>query len=398
MNYAEQSQAAGRHIFPDLTRAFALIGIVLVNVGVIAYPMMKGYSDGGLNTPLDEAAMFSTSAFFLLKSYTLFSFMFGVGFAYQIRSAERKGAGFAGQYWRRILGLLILGLLHVALIFQGDILVTYAILGSILFLFRKAAVKTLKRWAIAIYSLQIIAIGFLAFAISMGEKYAPEDMILEKEKMEAGIAMSREAFSNGSFLEAVSFRFIEWSQVVTFGILIQGFGALAFFLFGLAAVRAGHISNPSAPIWKTFRRIFLPIGILGSLFAAYVLTTAEDQMMGPQMMLGLMLITLFAPFSTAGYLGLIAKWAEGPLTPLKIFMARGGTASLTAYLLQGLILSLIFNNYGLGYFREIGAAGCVFIALLVGVFTVSFSSLWRTKFARGPMEYILRHWTYLGRK
>ncbi|MDA8708803.1 DUF418 domain-containing protein [Hellea sp.] len=391
MNYVEQSQAAGRHVFPDLTRAFALIGIVLVNVGAIAFPMMKGYIDGGLNTPLDQAAMFSTTAFFLLKSYTLFSFMFGVGFAYQMQSAERHGTGFAGRYWRRVFGLLVLGLLHVALLFQGDILVMYAILGSILFLFRKSTVKTLKRWAISIYSFQVVLVGFGALA----QKYVPEEMAKEIEVMKDSVIESRAVFGDGTFIESVSLRFAEWSEIIIFGMMIQGFGALAFFLFGLAAVRADIITNPSAPIWKKFRRIFLPIGIAGSLAAAYVFSTAGD-MMGPDMMLAMALVTLFAPFSTAGYLGLIAKWAEGPMTPFKTFIARGGTASLTAYLMQGLILSLIFNNYGLGLYREIGAAGCVLIALLTGIFTVSFTSLWRKKFTRGPMEYLLRSWTYLG--
>jgi len=79
-------------------------------------------------------------------------------------------------------------------------------------------------------------------------------------------------------------------------------------------------------------------------------------------------------------------------------MARGGTASLTAYLMQGLLLSLLFNNYGFGLYRSIGAAGCIAIALIVGIFTISFSSLWRKKFARGPMEYLLRRWTYLNEK
>jgi len=396
MNYIEQSQSAGRHVFPDLSRAFALIGIVLVNVGVIAYPMMKGYLDGGLTTSLDQAAMFGTTGFFLLKSYTLFSFMFGVGFAYQMQSAQRHGTGFAGRYWRRIIGLLLLGLLHVALIFQGDILVIYAILGSILFLFRKTSVKALKRWAISIYSLQVVLVSFFALAMALGQKYAPEEIAKEIEKMEASVVKSRAVYGEGSFADSIALRFAEWSEIITFGMLMQGLGALAFFLFGLAAVRAGIISNPSAPIWKKFRRVFLPIGIIGSLGAAYVFLSAGDAM-GPKMMLAMALITLFAPFSTAGYLGLIAKWAEGPMTPFKIFMARGGTASLTAYLMQGLILSLIFNNYGLGLYREIGAAGCVSIALLTGIFTVAFASLWRKKFTRGPLEYLLRGWTYLGR-
>lgn len=64
--------------------------------------------------------------------------------------------------------------------------------------------------------------------------------------------------------------------------------------------------------------------------------------------------------------------------------------------MQGLILSLIFNAYGFGLFEQVGAAGCVAIAFGVALFTVIFASLWRTKFKRGPLEYVLRGWTYLG--
>ncbi|MCF6275876.1 MAG: DUF418 domain-containing protein, partial [Robiginitomaculum sp.] len=156
------------------------------------------------------------------------------------------------------------------------------------------------------------------------------------------------------------------------------------------------LSNSSAPIWAKFRKYYLPIGVLGSGLGAWILLGGEG-LMDPTMMLGMFLIVLFAPFSTAGYLGLIAKWAEGPVTKLKTFIARGGTATLTAYLMQGLLMSLIFNAYGLGLFGKLGAAQSIGIALLVALFTIVFASLWRTKFTRGPMEYLLRWWTYLGK-
>lgn len=74
--------------------------------------------------------------------------------------------------------------------------------------------------------------------------------------------------------------------------------------------------------------VSLPIGILGSLFGAYMLMKSSNGR-DADMMIGMALIILFAPFSTAGYLGLIAKWVSGPMTALKIFMARGGTSTLT---------------------------------------------------------------------
>ena len=121
MNYTAETDAAGRHVLPDLARSFALIGIALVNVSVIAYPMMSGYLDGGLRSPADYGADFLVSALFLFKSYTLFAFMFGVGFAYQIMSAEKYGANFKAQYIRRILGLLAFGALNIVFLFAGDI-------------------------------------------------------------------------------------------------------------------------------------------------------------------------------------------------------------------------------------------------------------------------------------
>ena len=82
MSYLQETKNAGRHIFPDLARAWALIGIALVNVGLFAWPGMKGgYAAGGLETGVDQAAFFGVNALFTMKSYTLFSFMFGVGFA-----------------------------------------------------------------------------------------------------------------------------------------------------------------------------------------------------------------------------------------------------------------------------------------------------------------------------
>ncbi len=396
MTYLEESQAAGRHIFPDLARAWALFGIALVNVGVMAWPMMEGYHAGGLESGADRAAFFGVNALFLMKSYSLFSFMFGVGFAYQMQSAERRGVGFSGRYWRRIIGLLFFGAINIAFLFQGDILVMYAILGSILFLFRKSSASVLRKWGIGVYIVQVLVVGAFAGMFAMGMAFAPEEMGKSFAEMEAQSEAAMAVYGEGTFVQSIAQRATEWGSVITFGMLMQGIGALAFFLLGFAAVRNNSIADPSAPVWKRSRRIFLPIGLVISAAGAWLLIQPSETLMNPQMMFGMFLIALGSPFSTFGYLGIIAKWSESPAGPIKTFFARGGTASLTAYLMQGLLLSVIFNNYGLGFFAELGAAACIGIALGVALFTVAFASLWRTVFSRGPLEYILRGWTYMG--
>jgi uncharacterized protein len=395
MTYLEQNAATGRHIFPDLVRAFALLGIVLVNVAYFAWPGPDTYYYADTMTSLDQGAIFAVDSLFLMKSYTLFSAMFGAGLAYQMMSAERRGVAFGPQYFRRMLGLFILGLLHVWIAFVGDILLTYAVIGCLLFLFRNISVKALRRWGYTFLILQFAIIGLMAVGIGALEAFDPQGSAEVMAEMQAEMDGYFDLYSNGSFLEAANGRMQEFGAYAHFIIAFQGLGVIAFFLFGLAGVKSGVLENPDAPLWKKSRRIFLPIGVIISAIGAWCFLTSDAYLSG-RGLLGLLIIFAGSPFSTLGYLGLIAKWSAGPMTAFKEFLARAGTSTLSAYLLQSVILSLIFCGYGLGLYGQVGAAGCVAIAFVVGVFTLSFSSLWRTKYARGPMETLLRAWTYLG--
>ena len=408
-SYHEDSAAAGRQILPDLVRAWALFGICVVNVGVLAWPMASSYnySPEGLAGDADVAAFFAVNAFFLMKSYSLFSLMFGVGFAYQMASVERRNEAavfddasqtaisFAGRYWRRILGLFLFGFLNVALFFIGDILVVYATLGSLLFLFRKSSAKTLITWGIVLYVFQIAFIGLAALGMWAGTTFDPEGMKATAAEMATMDEDAVAAFRDGSLTDAILYRLVEFSEGFFFILSFQGIGALAFFLFGLACVRNGVIADPSAKIWSRARTIMLPIGVLISAAGAWFLSQAQG-MIDPTMFFGLTLITLGSPFSSFGYIGLIAKWAEGEGGPIRSFFARGGTSSLTAYLMQNAILSFTFAAYGFGQFAQWPASMAIGYAALVALFTIAFASLWRLYFSRGPLEYILRGITYGG--
>lgn len=384
-----------RALFPDLARACALIGIAVVNVGLFAYPSTIGYSAGGLRSPIDEIAWFTVAALFLFKSYTLFSVMFGVGFAHQLDAAARVGASFAARYWRRLAGLLAFGALNIAAFFYGDILVIYALLGALLFAFRRTSPRTLVRWGIGLYAVQVLVIAALAAALWAWAAFAPGEVAATRaETIEEGAALTAR-FLSDSFPTVASARISLWTEEILFGVAFQGFGVLAMFLFGLSAARRGLVADPSAPFWRRARIIGLPIGIALNLIGAALLSNGGDSF-DPAQTAGLTLIVLGSPFSTAGYLGLIAAWAARPPTPATRFLARAGSATLTAYLLQGLLLSLVFSGYGLGLYGELGAGACIGIAALVAGASLAFTGVWRARFARGPAEMLLRGWTYLG--
>ena len=118
-----------RALMPDYLRLIALFGIVIVNVQLIAFPFLIEFRSWVGTNFLDKATLWFVAGFAMLKTYGLFSFMFGVGLGFLMRSAERRGMNFGLLYRNRMIGLLILGILHGCLFYPGDILVLYAATG-----------------------------------------------------------------------------------------------------------------------------------------------------------------------------------------------------------------------------------------------------------------------------
>lgn len=390
----DTAAAPARALMPDLIRAFALFGIALVNVMMFSQPMGRGFTEGGLDTGLDQAAFLGMVGLFALKSYPLFSMMFGAGLAYQLYAAERVGADFKARYFRRMTALIIMGIAHFIFFWIGDILLLYGVLGCVLFMLRDTSPKKLVKIGVILIALNAGLMFLMGGLMWLGETYAPEAMAAAgtEEMIEAALA----ALGEGSFLQAAAWRLGQLPMVFTTGLMTQGIAAFGFFCFGLAAVRNGVIDNPDAPIWRRARRVFLPIGLVGSFAGAWILLTAPT-LAGSQMMLGSGVLMAFSAFSSLGYAGLIAALSTGEPGPIRRFLARAGSASLTAYLLQSVIFSLIFTAYGLGQFGQMTAAGAIGTAALVAIASLVFTGLWRGFAPRGPMEVLLRRATYWGR-
>src|SRR3990167_8314845 len=125
--------AVGREHAIDALRGFALLGILMVNAGSFASTYFGvGVSDPAFSRPVDHAVRWLVRFFFETKFYLLFSMLFGYSFALQMDAAQRTGSAFVPRFLRRLLGLALLGLVHAWLLFAGDILVTYALLGVLL--------------------------------------------------------------------------------------------------------------------------------------------------------------------------------------------------------------------------------------------------------------------------
>ncbi|MGP9792103.1 DUF418 domain-containing protein [Roseinatronobacter sp. NSM] len=359
---------------PDYLRLVALFGIVVVNVQYIAFSALHGFADPVAETPLDAITLWLVNGLALLKTYGLFSFMFGVGLGFLMRSASRQGLPFGRVYRNRMIGLATLGVAHGCLFFPGDILTIYAVTGSILYLFRDWQVGRLVRVGAALLIVQTL----IAPVLLLAAPQTPADIV----------AMERAILTEGGFLEAVMLRSIGFAVIMPFFLVIQGTAALGWFCLGLAAVKSGMIDDAGHPLWRRARRWCLGPGVVLGLVGA-----ALGQW-GPPVP-GAVLTVAAAPIATLGYLGLIAALSRPPGPIVAQALAAGGS-SLSIYLGQSIILSTIFSGYGLGLWNSVDRLTAIIIGVAVTSGLIGALLIWRSRFALGPFEWVLRRITYHG--
>ncbi len=383
-----------RALMPDLIRAFALLGIAIVNVAGFAQPLSAGFYGPGLETPADRFAFGAMASLFLMKSYPLFAMMFGAGLAWQMAAATRSGADAGARYFRRMAALVVIGVLHFTFFWFGDILIIYGLLGCLFFLMRGLSVKALIGTGAALILINTAILLLIAALISAGEAHAPEAIAEARDPLNDTAQI--EMFTQGAFLQVASWRLSQLPFFLTGALFQQGIAVFGYFCFGLAAFKAGVIDQPQARIWRLSRWVFLPAGLLGSLWGGGLLLGA-DAMISGQFMLGNALLMAFSAFSALGYVGLIALFSTGTPGTIRRFLARAGSASLSAYLLQSLVFSFIFAGYGFGLFGHMSAAQAILTAIVVGLGSLALTGIWRSFAPRGPMEVLLRRITYWGR-
>lgn len=394
MTATAQTETTGRALMPDLIRAFALIGIAVVNVLGFSQPLSQGFYEGGLTDSADRIAFAAMAGLFLMKAYPLFSMMFGAGLEWQMVASERAGADASARYFRRMAALFILGLLHFVFFWVGDILMTYALLGCLLYANRSMSIRTLILTGSGLVLLNAIFLFVMAALMSLAETYAPEEMAAA---MGGQIDASQiAALGSGSFLDAALWRLVQLPVLYPSVLMQQGLAVFGFFCFGLAAARSGIIDQPAARICRLARLLFLPAGLAGSTWGALILLDAGSQV-SARFMFGSAVIMLFSPLSALGYAGLIALASGMRPGALGRFIARAGSASLSAYLFQSVVLAFVFSAYGLGWFGRMGARDAILTALATALASLAFTGLWRSFFSRGPMETLLRRFTYTGR-
>jgi uncharacterized protein len=368
----------------DALRGFALLGILLVNIMAFASAFYGlEIADPTFSSIFDRAVHLVIALFFEMKFYLLFSFLFGYSFTLQMRSAEKAGEAFVPRLLRRQAGLWLIGVTHAVLLFHGDILTTYAVLGVVLLMLRNRsddALFRLAKWLVILVAIAWGALGILATL---------EPIPLDRSAILAAAEATELAF-RGNWQTVIVQHLMELSTIWVIVGLLQAPSALAMFLLGLIAGRHKMLARPreNRALFRRLLRAGLWIGLPGAVIYAYASVEMLDS---PIAIIGLSVGLITGPFLTGAYVGgMMLFFGSKAGERLRNLLAPAGRMALSNYLMQSLFAALIFHGYGLGLIGKVSPLATVLIAL--GIFTAQLfiSRWWMARFVYGPLEWVLR--------
>ena len=370
-----------RDTAPDVLRGFALLGILVVNIQFMGLNSDQGARGEWVQGFANGSATFIISAIFAGKFYLLFSFLFGYSSNYIIRGEAANGA----RWIKRCIALILLGILHFTFLWHGDIIFMYGLFGLLLTAFFFRTDRTLKIWSRSFFGVSAFLFLLFGALVFIVERVLNEDLQVTTESNLDVI------LRDGTFVESIPARLELWSYSILSGVFLQGGLAFAAFLLGLRMARSQFLSSPidstkNSQLIKYGLIFGVPIQVIVGL-----VMVQNEQMSKPSEALYLMALAvsfLTAPLLSMLYVGAIRKLVEEK-PHLVTWMRPAGAMSLTVYISQSVIASMIFSPWGLGLFQELQTWHLVLLAFGIWLGLVYFSTIWLRKFNQGPLERLL---------
>lgn len=387
-----------RHIILDALRGFALLGICLANYPEFSlYSFLENFPKEAFSTAVIDN--FTQWALYILvdgKFYTIFSLLFGIGFSIILENNRKRGANGTLIFYRRMFFLLLIGFAHLILIWSGDILMLYALVGMTLPLFLKCKDKTLLIWAFFFLAVPVL----IDYVCQFTGVYLSSKLVEWQWLLCDRFGITQENFAYW-LAEARSYsdvnKFLLMGAVERMQEFVDGnryFKVLGLFLIGFWLGRNRMFAR--LPEFKTSLRKILLWGVcLGlPLSAIYAWSAMHSKPFGfgTHSLFYFISVYLTSFGYIAGFCLLYLKFQDSSFWKM---MAFPGRMALTNYIGQSAIGVFIFYGIGLGLGAQTGLVFAELIALTVFLFEISFSYGWLRFFRFGPLEWIWRCLTYL---
>lgn len=394
-----------RHATLDATRGLAVMGILLINIISFSMPgdaYINPLAWGGWDLP-DRIVWTVNQLLFEGRMRGLFALLFGASTWLVMERAALAGGSPVTTHLRRMVVLLLFGLVHCYLIWDGDVLIHYAVLGMVLWIARGWQVRTLVALAATILLIHTLwqtatfggALYFQQIATAPG---APADTVAAYRAMMAefphpGSDGVREqlAVFRGSYADILHYRLTEHLHLPVKLLQYLAGETIGYMLLGMALIKSGFFTGgwsrtallrmmawgygiglPTLGLltWWAFASGFDPIVLMGN-FLAWSIPFRVLTALG-HAALAVLLVERFA----GG--GAVAR------------IAATGRMAFTNYLMTSIVMTTIFYGYGLGLFGQIGRAEVYLFVLAMWAAMLLWSQPWLTRFRYGPFEWAWR--------
>lgn len=403
----------------DIMRGIVLFGILLMNIN--GFGLAGAYGDptvSGGATGWNLTTWITTNMFFEGTMRALFSLLFGVGMFILLSRLEKKGAGIKGAdiYFRRLIWLLIFGLIHgYLLLWTGEILYDYALMGFIVYSFRDLPPKKLLVIATILFAFGAVwyyadykkDIKFMD-NVALSQTYKSENKELTKELKEAdfkwqemqykrsaeGIAEYNDNMRKG-YLDIVTFlapknqhsdenwpyRYDLWD-------------VLSMMLIGIALFKLKVLSaEKSYRFYGIMTILGYGVGLTTNYFEINYIMDHNFSLLSYSRTnitydLGRVGVAI-------GHIGLIMLFCKLPLLKwLKFGLTAVGKMALTNYVMHSIICMFYFTGVGFGMFGKLQRHELLYVVFSIWIFQLILSPIWLKYFHFGPLEWIWRNLSY----
>lgn len=436
----------------DVIRGLALLGILVANVRQMFLPwdiasfavpskddQWLAWLDWGLFDALVD-----------LKFITLFSLLFGIGFALQSERLSRHGTGFGGIYLRRLAILALFGLLHGLLLYPAEVLLPYALAGVLLFAARGLSTANLYRvglvlvaatvvwgfqigalgrvsWPITALStitlaavaarfwtrswqltLVLVALAVLLSVIALVLHWDPAEWG-ESAASEHGRAMQQlaairsgnaadwpEEFrvrQTGRFDDLLRLHGTQYLQLLFYVGVFLLWRTLGLFMIGAALLRSGVVTDTPVATWRRIAWVGLGIGLPLSTLAT-ILQYGEIKGVTDWRWPECLHVASAFPLAAGLCARVMVNAGAGAHRWWYGLMESAGRMALSNYLAQSLVMAAMAESWGFALYGQLSGPALTGLAFVVFTLLAMLSHAWLRHFAMGPLEWLWRCGTY----
>ncbi|MBY0594991.1 DUF418 domain-containing protein [Bacillus bingmayongensis] len=359
----------------DILRGFAILGTLGTNIWIFGFlgDVSKVFmGDNQWWVSVDDFIRTLCLVFINGKFLGLLSVMFGVGLEMKYQQSLRKGNAWPGTYLWISMILMLEGFIHFTLVMEYDVLMGYAAAAIIVSLIVKKGEKAIWltiKWGGGVYG------SFVLFLFVM-MLLAAVNGVNGKAGVSGDIVT---LYQTGSWMEQVQYRlsnFIMLRFEVVFALPLN----IVLFLSGVILMRKGAFADNE--VGRKIRRLLFKYGILIGLPLNLLLFV-------PGGLFDMPVRYLFAPLLAMGYLAIISRLVElKPNLRVWSWLEQIGKMSLSCYVLQNVLASVIFYGWGIGLGSKLNSISIIGVWTALSIFQIMFANVWLRSFKMGPMEVV----------